>query len=756
MAVSLPDPKRPLPGQRKPAARRPRAACRRAAAGLPAFAALCVFTALPALALPTFDQVKAAYRPSDIAVLDRNGTTVQTLRVDAAVRRLPWVALGDVSPALLHAIVLGEDRRFHEHAGVDWGAVAKSAWANAWNTRTRGASTLTMQLAGLLDAGLARPAGGRSVAAKMAQAVEATRLDAAWRKSQILEAYLNLVAWRGEIVGIEALAQTLFGKHAGGLDAHEAALAAALLRGPNAGPATVAERACGLLRLQQLPCAGVAALAAVALARQGAMPLGEQLAPHFARRALAREGRAPGADASAALRTTLDARLQRFAVATLRRQLAELAGRHVEDAAALVLDNASGDVLAYVGSSGSLSAAAAVDFVAARRQPGSTLKPFVYELAFERRLITPASLLDDSPAQLATGAGLYTPQNYDRGHRGWVSARTALGASLNVPAVRVGALLGPDALFERLNAWGLALPESGGYYGHALALGGAEVTLLHLTNAYRALANGGVVSAPRLRPDDPPGAPRRVAEAAAVHLVTDILADDDARVATFGFGSALATRGWAAAKTGTSKDLRDNWCIGYTARHTVGVWVGNASGAPMHDVGGTSGAAPAWRAIVGYLQERDAGTAASGGAAAGAPAAPPGVVMLPVTFEGGVEAPRREVFLAGTEQPVQRLSAQVRGDRGAPGARYGIRSPRDGSVYAFDPDMPPAAQRIIFEGEAGTWVLDGKHLGRGATWQWAPRPGRHALRLIGRDGAEVERVGFEVGGAGVAAKIGKR
>ena len=341
-------------------------------------------------ALPSFTEVKAAYRPSDVTLLDRQGTPLQTVRIDKTVRRLPWVPLRDMSPALLQAIVLSEDKRFYEHSGVDWSAVAQSAWANVWNTRTRGASTLTMQLAGLLDDDLARPAGGRSVAQKMGQAYTATRLDASWKKSEVLEAYLNRVAFRGELVGIAALSQTLFGKYPSGLDAQEAAIAAALLRGPNANADVVAQRACGILKLQQQACEGVTALSHSALNRRGGMPLGEQLAPHFARQLALTE--------QATQRTTLDARLQRFATATLRRQLAELNGRNVEDGAVLVLDNASGEVLAWVGSSGDLSDAAQVDGVTARRQPGSTLKPFVYELAFERRLITPASLLDDSPA----------------------------------------------------------------------------------------------------------------------------------------------------------------------------------------------------------------------------------------------------------------------------------------------------------------------------------------------------------------------
>jgi penicillin-binding protein 1C len=455
------------------------------------------------------------------------------------------------------------------------------------------------------------------------------------------------------------------------------------------------------------------------------MPLGEQLAPHFARLALRPEG-------PARQHSTLDARLQRVALAALRQQMAELSGRQVEDGAIVVLDNASGEVLAWVGSSGRFSQAGEVDAVLARRQPGSTLKPFVYALAFEQRLITPATLLDDSPAQIATAAGLYQPQNYDRDFRGWVSARTALGSSLNVPAVRVAAMLEPDALFERLNAFGLALPESGGYYGQSLALGGAEVTLLALSNAYRALANGGMFAAPVWRSGDVQPAPRRAASAAAAHLVSDILADNSARTATFGLGSALATRGFAAVKTGTSKDLRDNWCIGFTDRYTVGVWVGNASGAPMHDVSGVSGAAPVWRTLVQYLHA---------GRPSRAPSLQPGVVAVALAYDGQREPARRELFIAGTEQRQQRLSAQVTLARS-----FGITSPRDGSVFALDPDIPASAQRMRFEGESGVWLLDGRRVGSGASIVWPPRPGRHELVLLGDDGRARQAVRFEVRG----------
>ena len=689
-----------------------------------AVALLAVATGLRAV--PTFADVRAAHRPSDVTLLDRQGVPIQTLRVDPRVRRLDWVPLADMSAALLEAIVLSEDRHFYEHSGVDWSAVATSAWGNLWNRKTRGASTLTMQLAGLIDAGLVRPPAGRSLPQKVGQVLAAQQLDAQWRKSDILEAYLNSVPFRGEIVGIDALSLTLFGKHPSGLDAQEAALTAALLRGPNADAATVTRRACGVLTLQRLDCAGLPGLAATALVRQGGMPLSEQLAPHFARLVIDPAG-APRQ------RSSLDAGLQRVAIAALHRQLAELSGRQVEDGAVVVLDNASGQVLAWVGSSGDLSGAAQVDGVLARRQPGSTLKPWVYELALERRLITPASLIDDAPAQFETQNGLYLPQDYDHDFKGWVSARTALGASLNVPAVRVGAMLGMHALVERFNALGLALQQPAGYYGNSLVLGSADVTLLALTNAYRALANGGDYSPVALRTAN--GPPVHVADRSAVFLVTDMLADNNARAMTFGMDSVLKTRGFAAVKTGTSKDMRDNWCIGYTDRYTVGVWVGNSSGEPMHGVSGVSGAAPVWHALITQLHETRRSNP---------PSAPGGVVRAAIRFEDGLEPPRDEVFVAGTQQSVQRAGRQVRG-----ATSMGIASPRDGSIYALDPDMPPRAQRIIFEGEPGTWVLDGRRLGTGARLAWFPWPGRHVLALAPRTGGATQTIRFEVRGAAV-------
>jgi penicillin-binding protein 1C len=232
------------------------------------------------------------------------------------------------------------------------------------------------------------------------------------------------------------------------------------------------------------------------------------------------------------------------------------------------------------------------------------------------------------------------------------------------------------------------------------------------------LANGGRLGAVAWVPGAPAQPERRVFEPAVAYLVGDILADPAARAASFGFDSPLVTRGWAAVKTGTSKDMRDNWCVGYTPSYTVGVWVGNVSGAPMHGVSGVSGAAPVWRELVAQLHAV---------APARAPAPPAGLVA-----QGG------EWYLAGTEP-----GALVPGAAAA----FGISAPRDGSIVLLDPEIPMARQRLVIEGAPGRWTLDGQPLGQGARLQWLPRPGRHVLErrdATAAAGTPSDRVLFEV------------
>ncbi len=678
-------------------------------------------------ALPSFEAVRATYQPSEAWLLDRHGQRLQTLRIDDSVRRLPWVRLEALSPAMQEALIASEDKRFYGHHGVDWEAVLGAAWDRLLSDSPRGASTLTMQLAGMLDPMLERHSGGRSMAQKWRQIQAARELEKTWSKAQILEAYLNRTQFRGELSGIGAASWGLFQKHPSGLNKAEASLLAALLRGPNAAPGKVAERACNVAGKLSPPtplCKSISSLAWSTLVVRPRIPFDNQLAPHLARQLLKQPGQS--------VMTSLDAGLQGFVLTTLQQHLADLKDRNVEDGAVIVLDNRSGEVLAYVGSSYATSDAPEVDSVRAPRLPGSTLKPFLYALAIEGRQLTAASLLDDSPLAVETAGGQYLPQDYEHDYKGWVSLRTALGSSLNVPAVRTLVLLGPEAFYTRLKQLGFStLVRDADFYGYSLALGGAEVTLLDLANAYRSLANGGIYSPLRLSrgrgargEGDLRGRgtanQRRVFSPAAAWIISDILADREARALTFGFDNALATHGWAAVKTGTSKDMRDNWCIGYSTRYTVGVWVGNASGEPMHDVSGVSGAAPVWQAIMNRLHES---------VTSHAPRPPREITLQTVRYEPSVEPPRREAFLAGTQMSLVALPS-------AEAAHPHIVGPGNGAILALDPDIPAARQVIQFSARPSrpdlNWQVDNEAASADAdgSLHWQPVPGAHTIVLL--------------------------
>jgi penicillin-binding protein 1C len=557
-----------------------------------------------------------------------------------------------------------------------------------------------------------------------------------WSKTEILEAYLNLVSFRGELQGVAAAASVLFGKAPHGITEAEAVVLAVLVKAPNANVAAVLRRAevlAGAVHDTARSTAehdSLVQAAARALSASAGTTPHVALAPHAARRLL--RATAP----VAAVATTLDANVQRTAIDALRRQLLALRTQQVEDGAALVADNSTGDVLAYVGSSGDLSRAPHVDGVQARRQAGSTLKPFLYVLALEQRLLTPASLLEDTPLEIAVPGGVYRPQNYDEQFRGLVNVRTALAGSLNIPAVRTLQLVGAESFVWQLRRLGFAgLQEAGDYYGPSLALGSADVSLWELVNGYRALANGGAWSSMRLAPDVSPDDPHRVFSAGAAFLVSNILADRESRSVTFGLDNPLATRFWTAVKTGTSKEMRDNWCVGFSRRYTVGVWVGNFSGAPMHDVSGVSGAAPAWLEIMEWLH-RDLPSP---------PPEPPVGVVLAATTPNVSGAEGEQWFLAGTE-PATAVSRV----RHVPAK---IVAPVSGTVIAVDPDIPTPQQRVAFEAQAdsgtrGHWVLDGKRIGPAMKpLLWAPQPGPHTLVLVDERQHPVDTVAFSVRGS---------
>ncbi|MBW2037640.1 MAG: penicillin-binding protein 1C [Deltaproteobacteria bacterium] len=678
---------------------------------------------MPVGPVPEFKDVQRSYKKSDAILLDRHSEVIHELRVDLHGRRLDWEPIRDISPALIRTMICSEDRRFYQHHGVDWKAISAALMGNVFSLHKRGASTITMQIASLLDTGL-RPKGSRrTVLQKWRQIRAAQEIEKKWTKEEIIEAYLNLLSFRGELVGISAASRGLFGKEPWGLNDAESLVLAALIRSPNAPVDKVIRRACRLAASEgsALSCKDIERVAREHLGKPYAIRQRCSLAPHVAR-ALLKED-------SAEVMSTLDARLQRFAFKLLNYYIADLRGLNVRDGAVLVVDNPTGEVLAYVANTGRKSSAPYVDGIQAKRQAGSTLKPFLYGLAFERHLITPASLLEDEPLDVPTPQGIYSPENYDNYFRGMVTARVALASSLNIPAVRTLSLIGVDSFIRKLKELGFNELRDGEFYGLSLALGTADVSLWELVNAYRTFANRGVRSEATLILNKM-DLKRRVFSKEVAFIVSSILSDREARSSTFSLENPLSTRFWTAVKTGTSKDMMDNWCVGYSERYTVGVWIGNFSGEPMWDVTGMTGAAPIWFEIMNYLHRETTSKP---------PIPLAGVVSKNVLFSGSGTA-KKEFFIRGVEPEVIKRSTAV--------APLEILYPPPDAIIALDPDIPSRLQKLFFESTSEKtelcWMLDGVLVGHGNVFPWFPERGFHTLALLDSDENFLDEMTFQV------------
>lgn len=677
--------------------------------------------------VPSFEAFKREASSSDTALLSQEGDTLQTLRVNADVQRDGWVSLADIAAPAKLAILQAEDRDFYHHGAVDVPAAAQAVYSNIRGLPRRGASTIAMQVADIVG-NVKKGAAERSWWSKFRQVGQAVKLEMLWSKDQIFETYLNSVYFRGELQGIGAASRFMLKKAPATLSSEEAAVLAVLIRSPNAKPERVIARVRTLISTlapDKLDETSIDNLVYTSVYYRKENTLQVGLAPHLAARLIGK--------AVAPVSTSIQAGLQRYAVSMLEARMLELEAHSVQDAAVVVLDNRTGRVLAYVGTSARTSNSPEVDTVTAMRQAGSTLKPFLYGLAFENRLLTPASLIRDEPLALSSEGRVYSPQNYDNSYRGLVSARTALASSLNIPAVKTLEVVGADNFVSRLVQLGLAVPEEGEYYGGGLALGSLDVSLLTLTNAYRVLANEGKVGEVCFEKDCARPLSAQVYSAAVTYQIASVLSDNNARTPTFGTNSILRTPYWTAVKTGTSKDMRDNWAIGFSSRYTVGVWVGNASGEPMHSVSGISGAAPLWRDLMDYLNKTSASAR---------PVRPAGLVEQAVTFMPAVEAPRSEFFVPGTERD---LVYGVQEQDAFAAKQVHILRPVAGAKIVYDPDIPASKQRLVLKSQVSkgvSWQMDGAAL---TSPSWELVAGKHKVVLLDSGtGAVLDEINFEV------------
>lgn len=720
-------------------------------------------------ALPYALPIRAeALAPLDSAVSfrDRHNRPLGTLLSgDQAYRAV--VTLDQVSPHFIQAILAAEDQRFYGRGPVDLRAAARATWQLLRDRQiVSGASTITMQLARMVEP---MP---RSLPGKIQQVWLAWRIAAGMDQDEILTAYVNRLPMGSNLYGVEAAARGYFGVPAADLSQAQASLLAALPNAPTAlNPHT------GYLALKERQRYVLDRLVAAEILtpdegdRLFAQPVSFELlehqgmvAPHFQFWLAAQLPQ----NHPASLRTTLDLELQRFVEAQVQQMVRSLIAQQVRHGAALVVENATGEVLAYVGSpgyfspAGSYAAAGGNDGVQALRQPGSTLKPFLYQLALEQGVIQPNSILADVPTHYAIpGAQLYSPVDFSETFQGPVRVRAALGNSLNIPAVRLLEEVRVASFLEQLHWLGFQhLDQPAEHYGLGLALGSGEVSLWELTQAYLTLAHGGdrtiqLRVTPPGSPAFQPGGrgqgegdpPQLDADAQATWaLITDMLSDPHARATAFGVESVLNLPFPAAVKTGTSSDFRDTWAVGFTRDYTVATWVGNFDGSPMHQVSGVTGAAPLWHRIMLRLH---------GDQEPGRFAPPAAMVQRPICARTGekpgpdCEAVVQEYFfgsdLAAYELGGEAIASSQVASVEAGGLR--ITSPAEGDRFVLFPAAESGhQQRLQFAVADGPveWWLNGERLmgGEQGSLFWLMRSGR--WRLEARRGEQVVAVQFSV------------
>jgi penicillin-binding protein 1C len=588
-----------------------------------AFALASPFLIVGAVALltPLPPELLAPLAPS-LRVLSRTGSLLREVRANDGARARP-LPLSEFSTHVRDAVLAAEDRRFYAHHGIDLLACVRALVTDIVHAKiVSGASTLTMQLARTL-----RP-HRRTLGGKIREAALAVRIEASLSKERILEEYLNRVSYGPNVRGYAAASLAYFGASPDALSVAQSALLAGLPRGPalydvTRHPALAKRRRDRIL----VRMADAGMIDEAERDRAIAEPLDPHVekpafgAPHFVQGLLSAKLSVaqPGLKEAlvqplAEVTTTIDPELQRSSEVAVGAALRALAIQHVTAAAVVVLDNQTGDVLAYVGSPDFFDepALGQNDGVLAPRQPGSSLKPFVYAEAMSTLGYTGATLLPDVEIHIPLpGGGDYAPHDYDTKLRGPTRLREALGNSLNVPAVYTLYQLGTGPVLARLHAFGFdSLTEDAEHYGPALALGDGEVTLLELANAYATLARRGLRRSIRMvthvaRGDGlsgavnfPPAPEARVVGEPVAAMLTDILSDKAARMSAFGDQNVLEFDFEVAAKTGTSKGFRDNIAVGYTREVTVAVWAGNFDGSPMAGVSGITGAGPIFHAVM--------------------------------------------------------------------------------------------------------------------------------------------------------------
>jgi penicillin-binding protein 1C len=582
--------------------------------------------------LPSIDTLSAHLAEPSVRITDRNGRLLYELLPEQGGRHavLPAASMPE---CIKQATIAVEDRNFYQNPGVDPEGILRALWIDIRGGETiAGGSTITQQVARLLLLSQEERTE-RSLRRKLRESVLAWELANRLSKDEILALYLNQTYYGGMAYGVEAAAETFFGKPASELLLSECALLAGLPQSPGVynpftNPDLATARRSTVLQLMEK--AGYIQPTERAAAEQAPLYLNPApypiQAPHFVWMVRQRLDELIAAGAvdprqSLVVRTTLDLDLQQLAEQVIARQIESFhadtkhLSQNVNNAALVALDPRNGEILALVGSAGYFDETihGAVDMANAPRQPGSAFKPFIYVQALDPRRAHPwtaATILMDVSTSFVTHDQLsYTPVNYDNREHGPIPVRTALASSLNIPAVLTLREVGIDNTIQLARHLGINTLDDPDKYDLSLALGGGQMSLLDLSTAYGALAHGGIFTEHTclLEIRDPAGkllyaekksAPVQVLDPRAAWLIDDILSDDRARMIGFGRNSTLKLDRTAAVKTGTTTNYHDNWTVGYTPEFLAGVWVGNSDYQAMYSVTGLTGAAPIWHEFI--------------------------------------------------------------------------------------------------------------------------------------------------------------
>jgi len=586
------------------------------------FAAALIFIGLFLIIIPIYTY--ASYSPNlisreslmnkkdaGIVLLDRNNVPFFTFYQG---RHKTYLPLNEISEPAQKAIIAAEDRDFYAHNGFSIRGIIRSAIRNINEQNIQyGGSTITQQLIknSLLNS-------QKNFLRKYQEIILAYEVERRFTKEEILEMYLNSVYFGEGAFGVDDAARTYFNKKAKDLTLEESTLLAGLLPSPSLYSPLAGDvqtiRARQHYVLQNMTELGFISSNEMERIENKVIildhpdNLGNKEAVHFALMVkdelINKYGEEVVARSGFRIKTTLDLEKQRYAEEVVTRQVEKLAGNRVTNGAAVVMDPKTGEILALVGSRDwNYEKFGKVNVALSERQPGSSFKPIVYSAAFEKNLITPATLLQD---RSTTYGGNYKPRNYDGGFRGAVTVRRALANSLNVPAVEVMNKVGVDDTLEMAERLGITTLNTPSDYGLSLVLGAGEIRLVELTSVYAVFANYGLRTEPttiyeiRDKFDNlvyrHRAKPKQVLSPQIAFLISSILSDNNARRELF--GNVLDISRPAAVKTGTTQNYRDSLTIGYTPSVAVGVWVGNNNGAPMDNIAGSLGAAPIWKSLM--------------------------------------------------------------------------------------------------------------------------------------------------------------